>query len=417
MRILHVIREVTDGGASLGMLRQCVDGPPGVTQTVASLRRPEPAALARFARSGVEVVWEPAAIMAAVRVCDGVQVEWWNNPEVNAFLTSTDLPPCRLLLHSRGHFDAPFMCPSALLLSRVDLCTVTTPGAAGNPAFDRARRAAGLPPPACVYSAALMPRQDPPARDGKAADGPVFAYLGTVEPIKMHRAALPMAAEILKQVPTARFRFAGDGTLEAYRREALALGIADRVAFPGFIEQAGAFLQDADIFFYPLNPFTYATSEKALQEAMAAGLPCIVFPHGGIRDLVTPDCAAVVDDCAGFVAAAVALARDPGRRAAMGRAAVQRLGTAAHVLHWRDHLAQAWSRLVDRPRRPRAALAITREQLFACCTDPGTQDMRDLDAGARTDFLHVAAFVADAYGLDALSLTGGGFSPGGHHDA
>ncbi|WP_445376417.1 glycosyltransferase family 4 protein [Niveispirillum fermenti] len=223
----------------------------------------------------------------------------------------------------------------------------------------------------------------------------------------MHRAALPMAAAILRQVPTARFRFAGDGTLDAYRREAEALGIADRVDFTGFIEQADAFLQAADIFFYPLNPFTYATSEKALQEAMAAGLPCIVFPHGGIRDLVTPDCAAVVDDCAAFVAAAVALARDPGRRAAMGRAAGRRLATAEHILHWRDHLARTWVRLVDRPRRPRAALAIPRGQLFARCTDTAAHDLGSLDAEAQADFRQVAAFVTDAYGLDVPSLPGG----------
>ncbi len=154
MKVLHIIKEVTRGGGTMGMLRQCRDTREFARHRIVSLRTPaDQGAVEPFEQMGVPVIsgkdWQ-----REVRWSNIVQLEWWNNPEINDLIVNADLPPCRLLLHSRAHFDAPGMCPSVDLLRRVDHCTVTTPSAAKNPAFNRNRLQAGLSRAGCVYSAA-----------------------------------------------------------------------------------------------------------------------------------------------------------------------------------------------------------------------------------------------------------------------
>ncbi|HET7463516.1 MAG TPA: glycosyltransferase family 4 protein [Longimicrobium sp.] len=392
MRVLHVIRQVTRGGGTLGVLAQCRAVP--ACHQVLSLRPPsDPAAVAPLEQAGVAVRWGEGW-REAVEGADVVQLEWWNNPEINDFVANAGLPPCRLLLHSRAHFDAPWMCPSVALLARVDACTVTTPGAALNPAFEANRRRAGLPPARCVFSAA----GDPGARRAPGREGPVvFGYHGTVEPIKLHPRFLEIARRVLDAVPDAEFRFAGEGTLDEYRDHARRLGIGERVSFPGFVDDVGGFLAGVDVFFYPISPWTYATSEKALQEAMLAGLPCVVFPHGGIRDLASPLSAVVARDEEAFARGCVRLARSARLRARLGERSARRIRAFACRRSFRDDLRAAWAGVMAAPRRPRPALGVPREALFEWATDPAGLRPAPRSEADRAACRQVAAFVEEGY--------------------
>jgi glycosyltransferase involved in cell wall biosynthesis len=64
----------------------------------------------------------------------------------------------------------------------------------------------------------------------------------------------------------------------------------------------------------------------AIAEAMRAGLPCVVSAPGGAAELLDDSCAVVVapGDTSAIAAALQSLQADPQRRAAMGRAAVER---------------------------------------------------------------------------------------------
>ncbi|WP_196943200.1 glycosyltransferase family 4 protein [Streptomyces sclerotialus] len=394
-----MIKEVTDGGASMGLLRMCVGSAGEVRPTVASLIPPRPEHRAAFEAAGVDIVAGPEAARRAAATADLMQVEWWNNPYVNDFLVNADLPVGRILLHSRGHFDAPWMCPSVELLSRVDGCTVTAPSAAANPRFDRNRVQAGLPPARCVFSAAGL-NAPTDAVSGSREDGDDhvrIGYLGTVEPIKMHSATLEIAARVVRAAPEVDFEFAGDGPLEDYRTEADRLGIGDRVRFIGFQTDPAAFLRSLDIFCYPLNPYTYATSEKALQEAMLAGLPCVAFPVGGVRDLLTPDSALLVKDPDQCVDACLELVRNQELRRAYGEQARCRINSFTERQEWRTELALARDEVMSRPARPRQSLGVGPGKLFEFCTDRHACPTDGLDAGQRADFARVAAFVDDDY--------------------
>lgn len=393
MRVLHVIREVTRGGASLGLLNMCRDGPPGVSHEVLSLIPPALEPATAFEDACVPVV-RGAGARAAIARADLVQVEWWNTPEMVRFLLSA-LPPCRVLLHSRAHFDAPCMCPSETLLRRVDAVTVSTPSSAENAEFRRLAAACDLPGTDCIHSGALLPK--PAARP--AVETGKIGYLGTIEDIKMHRRTLPMIADILRQLPGVAFHFAGEGMLESYVAEVRRLGIEDRVRFLGYVTEPQEFLAGIDLLFYPLNPYTYATSEKAVQEAMLAGLPVAGFPHGGLRDLLTPDCALLAQDEVALLAGTVSLMRDPDRRRALGAAARRRMADWPVSRDWRESAARVWRALRGRPKRPRLALPAASDAAVlalshatnACTAPTGLEAMRDRDA--------VARFVMESYRL------------------
>lgn len=415
MKVLHVIKELTNGGASMGLLRMCLGSPPDVNPTIASLVPPRPEHRTTFEREGIEVVAGVEAARTATADADILQVEWWNNPYVNDFLVNTDLSATRILLHSRGHFDAPHMCPSERLLSRVDGCTVTVPSAAQNPHFDRNRLLAGLPPARCVFSEAGLTRSTPPGGAPHAGKGDgsriTIGYLGTVEPIKMHAAMLEIAARVIQVAPEVDFEFAGEGSLDAYRAEADRLGLGQRVRFLGFQSDPAAFLNRLDIFCYPLNPYTYATSEKALQEAMLTALPCVAFPVGGVRDLLTPDSALLVRTPQQCVDACLKLVRSRDLRRVYGERARLRIDSLTERREWRAELTRARNEVMSRPPRPRLGLRVRPEDLFDFCTDRRACPTESLSPEQRADLARVAAFVDEDYAQWLDSRAGSPHSP------
>ena len=156
------------------------------------------------------------------------------------------------------------------------------------------------------------------------------------------RKALSLLLKALAKLPRDvdfELRVIGGGPMERrWKRLAERLGIAPRVAWPGWLAHKESLKQYAwaDVFaFTSLRD----NSGTVVLEALAGGLPVVCLDHQGARDIVTDRCGVkvavtsrrrVVDDLRDAV---TRLARDPALRGAMGRAARQRAG---------DYL---WSRL------------------------------------------------------------------------
>lgn len=126
-----------------------------------------------------------------------------------------------------------------------------------------------------------------------------------------------------------RDRLAGDGVVLAGNR--CACDLAEHYA-------------SADLFLFPSTTETYG---NVLPEAMACGLPCVGYFYAAAEELVSQDVDGVtvpVDDEDGFVAAAVALAGDPERRARLGAEAtkvVERRGWQRVINAFEGHLLAA----------------------------------------------------------------------------
>ena len=104
----------------------------------------------------------------------------------------------------------------------------------------------------------------------------------------------------------------------AGREEAALRAAADGlpVTFPGFVEDAYAFLRDVDLF-------CLSSRREALPlvllEAMAAGLPCVTTAVGDVRTAVGEDAVVVpVEDPGALATALRDLLADPGRREELG---------------------------------------------------------------------------------------------------
>ena len=103
------------------------------------------------------------------------------------------------------------------------------------------------------------------------------------------------------------------------KRQASELGILDRFEFYSYTDDIRSFLAALDVFGYPLTAENYSTAELSLQEAMHAGIPPVVFAHGGPGEIVTNGRTGIVVDSREEYSAAIEwLYRHPEERIIIG---------------------------------------------------------------------------------------------------
>jgi L-malate glycosyltransferase len=136
---------------------------------------------------------------------------------------------------------------------------------------------------------------------------------------------LVAARDVVREVDNVRFVAVGRGPLEAELRSQHAqLGLGDRFEFLGYRGDALRVMSAFDVFCLPSR---HEGLPIALMEALALGLPVVATRVGGVSEVVTDGEEAVLvpsSQPARLAEALIALARDPGRRAAMSKAALAR---------------------------------------------------------------------------------------------
>jgi glycosyltransferase involved in cell wall biosynthesis len=141
------------------------------------------------------------------------------------------------------------------------------------------------------------------------------------------------AAALLADLPV-RVVMVGDGPdLASARAAAERRGVANTIAWPGLVPDAGRLLAAFDLF--ALSSRTEGTP-IVLLEAMAAGVPVVATAVGGVPDVVGPAEALLVPpDDPGALAGAIrdALA-DPAGARAKAAAAGRRLASEFAVEPW-----------------------------------------------------------------------------------
>jgi rhamnosyl/mannosyltransferase len=177
-----------------------------------------------------------------------------------------------------------------------------------------------------VPSRGEQPRPTPTT--APAAPDPAFTLL-FVGRLRYYK-GLDNLIRALPQIP-ARLRVVGIGPMEAeWRALAQEVGVADRIEWLGETsdDELPAIYHGADLFVLPASHPSEAFGLVQV-EAMAAGLPVVCTELGtgttyvnldGVTGLVTPP-----RDPGALATAINALIADPGRRAAMGRAAQDRV--------------------------------------------------------------------------------------------
>jgi len=170
---------------------------------------------------------------------------------------------------------------------------------------------------------------------------PVVLYTGRLAVNKGLDTLLSSFAEVLNEIPDCRLCLVGDdqGMGEKLRKQAVDLGIAEKVIFTGHIEEKvfrdayGA----ADVFVLPSE---YEAFGIVLLEAMACKVPCIGTRVGGVPEVIrdgTDGLLVEYKDVRGLARAMIRLLSDFEERHRMGEAGRERVRREF-----------TWSSVVDR---------------------------------------------------------------------
>jgi glycosyltransferase involved in cell wall biosynthesis len=183
--------------------------------------------------------------------------------------------------------DARYAVDSMLPRSlRADLVVCSSRAAAA-----RHRDALAIHPGIDVSSYERASREDARAALGLTADEPAIGMVGRLQPWKAQHELVRAAPAILRAHPRARFFVVGGtpgGFSAAYPRElerlASDLGVADRIAFLGQRDDVRALLPGFDVAVHATRAEPFGL---VVVEAMAAGVPVVAHPSGGVPEIVT----------------------------------------------------------------------------------------------------------------------------------
>lgn len=371
--VLHILDRLSAAGPTRSLITlaalQREAGAPWQHRVVTLQAALYPHALLMARRAGLQVrrALDAAELAEEIAQADIVQLHYWNNP---AFLDLLErrLPPHRRILWFKVAGGSPPQIITEELAACADLCVATASSTLRLPALQHLCQQGRVE---LIPGLADFDRVNgcrPVSHAGIRA-----GYLGTTNFSKMHPSFVAMSAATTSADLSFPVAGAGGGEGEL-QRQAEALGASGRFSFLGFQENIRTVLESLDIFGYPLCRDTYATSEKSLQEAMAVGLPPVVFPHGGVPDLVEDGVTGrVVGSPEAYTTALDQLARDPAERRRLGEAARRYVRQAFDPRRAAAAFAALYSRVMDLPKREqrRFAPGLTAGERFARMLDAG----------------------------------------------
>lgn len=321
MNILHIAAHL-GGGAGKAIAGIAMQGQrlfPDKHRIVL-LQRPEKEGyIQRCREQGVEVsLW--SGDRTPLRWADAVVVSWWNHPAMAQFLRDFPEIPAPVLLwcHINGcHY--PLL--SAGFAEEFDKLLFTSPYSLENPLWTREERQRIREKSELVWGIGqFSPDEIAPKDDYRNQDTFTVGYVGTLNYGKIHPDFTAFCREACARVPDIRFVLAGDRD-EVLEENIRSAGLADRVTFAGFVSDVPALMRTFDVFGYLLNPEHYGTTENALLEAMACGLPVIAMRQNIEQYTVPPKAGYLVEDAVQYGQRLELLRRDPAGREEMGRRA------------------------------------------------------------------------------------------------
>ena len=179
----------------------------------------------------------------------------------------------------------------------------------------------------------------PIARTGhRAGNGATIGAVGRLA----HQKGLDVLLRALVHLPAARVVLAGRGEEEGPLRElAGRLGVADRVSFPGWVDEPRRLLSSFDVFALPSR---FEGFPLAVLEAQLAELPVVAADVGSVADAVLSGQTGILvppNDPHALAVALESLRSDPDRRTELGRAGRERVLSRFTA----SHMAAAFERL------------------------------------------------------------------------
>lgn len=232
----------------------------------------------RCAEEGIEVLIGPSneQLRKEVEVADIVIVNWWHHPLLYQTLVSIADIPTRIVLWSHVNgltypqlkFGFLEMFDSYLFTSSVSLLNKNWSTEETSIVREKAFLVYGMG----EFHPERLPHKS--SYEIVSEQNIRIGYVGSLDYAKLHPEFVWWMKAVIEKFPNVHFELAGDVT-ESLVKDIESVGISENVALLGFREDVKEILPTWDAFIYSLNPINFATTENALIEAMAGGLPII----------------------------------------------------------------------------------------------------------------------------------------------
>lgn len=157
-----------------------------------------------------------------------------------------------------------------------------------------------------------------------AADVPLLVTAAILRPQKALDVLIDAFALVLDKLPAAQLAIAGEGPCEPeLRRQAAAMGLADRIHFLGLRTDIGAVLESADL---AVMSSDFEGTPLFAIECMTHRTPLVATDVGGIRDLLEEDKSVLLAprrDAQALARQMTSVLLEPGKRDSLAAAAYE----------------------------------------------------------------------------------------------
>jgi len=287
MEVLHITAHLGGGAgkAISGLAIGCNSA--AERHSILLLEEPEDIRYVQMCRTaGVEVKickgenWKKYAAEA-----DVLAVSWWQHPLTAKFLCELSDIPCRVMFWSHVNGCVYPYLPGGIS-ELVDQVLFTTPYSMENPCWTDETRESIQAKSALVYGTGNFdPQGIQPKKDYSRRKKFTVGYVGTLNYAKLHPNFFDYCKAAADQIPDIQFLLVGEAVPEIVE-DARKHGLEDRITFTGQVEDVSPYLEQMDVFGYLLGKDNYATTENALLEAMASGLPVVAHDNPPERHII-----------------------------------------------------------------------------------------------------------------------------------
>ena len=235
-------------------------------------------------KENVEIIFttDKKLIYQEILKVDIVQLSWWHHPVMAEFLSLFPQIPIRLIIWSHvSGCNYPVLPFDFVELAHKTF--FTTSYSYENPFWTEKQKEFAKMNAEIIFGAGNLlkvQKVEPYVHQGFN-----IGYVGTLNYSKLNPQFARYCAAA--DLPNAKFIIVGDSDNRQHiEKEAQVFDLKNKFEFTGYLNDISEILGRFDVFGYPLNPLHFGTTENALLEAMAAGIPVVILNQSAEKYIV-----------------------------------------------------------------------------------------------------------------------------------